>query len=341
MGETRLGFALVVAALALPACTKGDPSGPTSVYLTIRNGAGLPVPDELRLTARADDGPLFEDQRLPATGTLAPPAGGGSLLGTVTLYVGAGTSRLDVDVSGLVGGETRSDGVTSVAVVAGKQVSATVQLMELGSADGGGIDAVQDGTEEHAGESDAGADAGCTGSSLSGTASIPPTTPVNLTAEGTVDWRHWGMSGFVDFKQSAGDRISDYTQIGNGTSSDVMRSALTFSWTDGSPRQTVTAAPAAPALNGVGSGFDFTVSAEAAAHTLAVYVSGENDTGVLTASLSDGCVSNYTVSASDSQIFAAVHRISFASAAPGAKLHITWTMTAGTGAIALHAATLY
>jgi hypothetical protein len=340
VGETRLSFALAVAALALPACTKGDPSGPTSVYLTIQNGPGLPVPDELRVTARGDNGPLFANQRLPEMGALVPPAGGGSLLGTVTLYVGAGTSRLDIDVSGLVGGEMRSDGVTSVAVVAGKQVSATVQLAALGDADAhtddGGPDASQD-----VGSTDAGVDADCSGSSLSGAVSIPPTTPVDLTAEGTVDWRHWGLSGLVDFKVTGGQRISDYTEIGNGASSDVMRSALTFSWSDGTPRQTVTGAPAAPALAGVGSGFDFTVSAEPAARTLAVYVSGENDTGVLTASLSDGCVSNYTMSGSGSQIFAAVHRITFRSAVPGAELHVTWTMTAGTGAIALHAATLY
>jgi hypothetical protein len=308
------------------------------------------VPDELRVTARGDDGTLFEGQRLPESGALMPPASGGSLLGTVTLYVGAGTSRLDIDVSGLVSGDSRSDGTTSVAVVAGKQVSATVQLAQLGAADDGGADDGHDAAGEGAdeggegggeGPADAGVDAACAGSSLSGAASITPTPPIDLTAEGTLDWRHWGLSAFVDFKQTAGDRIGDYTQIGEGMYSDVMRSALTFSWSDGSPRQSVTAAPAAPALAGTGSGFDFMVSAEAAVHTLAVYVSGENDTGILTASLTDGCVPDYTTAATGTDVFTAVHRIAFRSAVPGAKLHITWTMTAGTGPIALHAATLY
>ena len=62
---------------------------------------------------------------------------------------------------------------------------------------------------------------------------------------------------------------------------------------------------------------------------------------MLTASLSDGCVANYTMTRTDTQVYVAVHRISFRSALPGTLLHVTWTMTAGTAPIGLHAATLY
>ena len=37
-------------ALVFSACSKGDPSGATSVYVTIDNGQDLSAPDELRVT---------------------------------------------------------------------------------------------------------------------------------------------------------------------------------------------------------------------------------------------------------------------------------------------------
>ena len=71
--SARLAVALV-SVLALGACKGGDPSGATSVFLTIDNGAGLAVPDELRVTAYGDNGVLFMGARLPESGTLQPLA---------------------------------------------------------------------------------------------------------------------------------------------------------------------------------------------------------------------------------------------------------------------------
>jgi len=354
LGETRFNLAVPLLALAVAACAKGDPSGPTSVYLTIDNGQGLAAPDELRLSAVGDSGPLFDDQRLPASGALVPPAGGGALLGTVTLYVGAGTSGLDIEVRGYLGGAAQSDGTTHVSVVAGKQVAATVVLAAASGSDAGsdGEGAASDGgapsgegldgaTPPDGRDLDGAAtDAGCAGSSLSGVAAVP-TSPVDLTAEGLLDWRHWGLGGAVDYKRTdAATLISDYTVIGTGATSDVMRN-LVFSWTDGYPRTTVSSAPAAFAITGVNSGFEITAPAAASARTLAVYVSGESDSAVLVATLSDGCVTDYVATHSDTQVYLAVHRLTFRSATPGAELRVRWTMTDGTGAIGIHAATLY
>jgi hypothetical protein len=373
--RTQLVAALLLA-LVLPACATGDPSGATSVYLTVDNGPGLAAPDELLVTATSEGGDpgagtqLFAAQRLPATGALAPPTGDGRVLGTVTVYVGAGITRLRLDVSGYAGGALQSSGAASVGVTAGKQVSASVVLEGLpgggdagepadagappdagaapdagepadasdGTDGGAPTDAAGDAGERPAPET---TDAGCSGSLLTGTATAPPSS-VDLTAEGVLDWRHWGLNDMVDFKMTAGNRISDYTGVGSGTISNANETrGLTFDWSDGSPRMSVTGAPYATMVAGTGDGFEISVPAEAAMHTLAVYVSGENDTGVLTASLSDGCVGDYTSTATDSQIFLAVHRLTFRSAAAGARLRVRWVMTAGVGAVGLHAATLY
>jgi hypothetical protein len=377
LGDSRFGFVVAFLALAAAAaaagCAKGDPSGATSVYLTVENGPGLTVPDELRVTATGDSGPVFEMQRLPASGPLLPPAGGGALLGTVTLYVGAGVSQLAIDVRGYAGGAPVSEGTASVGVVAGKQVSATVMLAPSTGADGGageeaGGDAADaadaeepvDGgapADDGAPPSDGGsaeatdafdapapADAGlCQGSTLSGTAAAP-VSPVNLTTEGTTDWRHWGAMQFVDFKAISGSLISDYTVVGGGTKMDILsaRGGVTFEWTDGAPpRTSTTQAPYSVGVLGNGAGFTFTVPATAAAQTLAVYLSGQNDVTTFTASLSDGCRSEYTVSRTDTQAYAAVHRITFKSAVPGAQLSIRWVMSTGSDPIGLFAATLY
>src|SRR5262249_13584875 len=152
-----------------------------------------------------------------------------------------------------------------------------------------GSDATGDATGTETAPPDAGGDGRCSGSSLSGTVMVP-TSPVDLTTEGTVDWRHWGLDGMTDSKTGAGNRISDFTLIGNGTTSSPQRGLL-FNWADGSgSRMSVTGAPYAYAVAGTGDGFEVTVTAEATTRTLAFYVSGDNDTGLFTASLLDGCV---------------------------------------------------
>jgi hypothetical protein len=275
------------------------------------------------------------------------------LLGTVTVYVGAGVAELDIDVRGYLAGVERSEGAVHVTMQAGKQVPATVVLARAARddvdggvpSDGGAEDtaAPEDGGAPEGGagpdtESDAGAGGGCAGSSLAGVVAVP-SSPVDLTAEGVLDWRHWGQSGFVDVKASAGDLIGDYTLIGTTATSTVMR--MSFSWSDGSPRGTVSDAPAAIAVMGAGTGFELDVPAAASSQTLSVYVSGENDSATFTASLSDGCVADYTVSRTDTDVYVAVYRMAFRSTVAGARLHVTWKMTAGAGPIGLHAATLY
>src|SRR5262249_12187683 len=175
-----------------------------------------------------------------------------------------------------------------------KQVAAKVVLADVVVDTDGGLDAPAeeagsdatgdggappDATGTETAPPDAGGDGRCSGSSLSGTVMVP-TSPVDLTAEGMIDWRHWGQSGFNDYKRSAGDRISDFTLIGSGTPMDVQRGLL-FNWSDGmGSRMSVTGAPYAWSVAGAGNGFEVTVPAEATTRTLAFYVSGDNDTAL-------------------------------------------------------------
>src|SRR5512138_2619406 len=74
---------------------------------------------------------------------------------------------------------------------------------------------------------------------LTGTRVIAPNA-VDLTAEGTLDWTHWGLNTETDFDQKSGggNQLSNFTQITGAVSNPVSQfgdAAVGFSWTDGVP----------------------------------------------------------------------------------------------------------
>jgi hypothetical protein len=366
--RARLVFPLLVCLGA--SCGKGLPEGATSVYLTIQNGVGLGVPDQLQVSAFGDGTPVYTAEPLPRSGA---QIGGGpdGLLGTVTIYVPAGVAELRTVVSAYTNQIKRAEGSVTVRVVSGRQVSARAVLQpfsdstdgstdagaapDAGSggdtqpddvADGGtggtgGTSGTPDGSTDVTAPPDGGSpdSLNCASSSLSGV-SATPTGNIDLTAEGTVDWRLWGAPPMVSYKRTAGDKISDYTMIGSGPVSTHFRSGVTFSWSDGSPTLVVTGAENLLNLGTVGSGAAITAAAATTARTLSVYVGGSNDTGLFEATLSDGCVTGYSASATNSREYYVVYRVTFKSAVPGTVLRVRWTMTAGFEAIGLFAATL-
>ena len=66
---------------------------------------------------------------------------------------------------------------------------------------------------------------------------------VNLTAEGTRDWIHWGLSASdsVDRKSSVTPQISSFTKIGSNTVERYNNNYTAFSWDDGTPTTTAAA----------------------------------------------------------------------------------------------------
>ena len=145
---------LLAVVLAASCASEGPPRGATSVFLTIRGPSSSFVPDELRLSARTQEATVFEGQRLPEAGQLVPI--GGSLLGTVTLYVGDAAGWLQIEVAGLVDGAPRWSGVAGVQLVADHQVTAEITL-DVESAPG---DASTDGDPDGGTADSMGADGG-------------------------------------------------------------------------------------------------------------------------------------------------------------------------------------
>jgi hypothetical protein len=93
-----------------------------------------------------------------------------------------------------------------------------------------------------------------------------PTQPnlVNLTAEGSVDWAHWGNGGptVFDHKSGVTQQISNFTNIGTGQVFGFTDNPSGFSWTDGTPGPSATNVHTGVFLIGVGNGFQFTIPAD-------------------------------------------------------------------------------
>ena len=354
----RARMVLPLLVLSGASCNGGLPAGRTSVFLTVQNGPALSVPEELHVSAFGDGASLYTDQRVPASGTLVPMGATGEL-GTLTVYVPDGVAELRVTVAGYAAGVQRSQGTTTARPVAGHQITARVTLAAFTGGGDAGIDAGFDGgvnADSGGGDSratdgatpDLGGDgpppdlgSACQNSSLAGTSEMPATA-IDLTAEGTQDWRFWGGTGASTFKRTAGDKISDYTLFGGGSITTRFRNSVTFSWSDGSPTMSQTAAADTMTVSGtVGGGASLMVPATSTAHTLSVYVGGANDTGTMEATLSDGCVPTYTATSSNGRNdYNVAYRFTFKSSVPGTVLRIRWTMSAGFEAIGLYAATL-
>jgi hypothetical protein len=173
---------------------------------------------------------------------------------------------------------------------------------------------------------------------LTGSVSPIPAN-VNLTAEGPIDWIHWGLVTENDINRKATglSQISDFSTIGSGTS--VVRltdSPSKYSWFDGSPNPTVVNTASGVYINnfdGPGRGFIFTVPADLLARVLKVYVGEFAASGTLAAALSDNSAPPYmeTLVGVPGQTVQGVYTINYMAASPGETLTIRWTETSDLG----------
>jgi hypothetical protein len=62
----------------------------------------------------------------------------------------------------------------------------------------------------------------------------PITDTVDLTAEGVIDWVHWGSSTFN--RHTGGDAIADYTTSPQWTREFASSTSVVFAWSDGTPK---------------------------------------------------------------------------------------------------------
>ena len=175
--------------------------------------------------------------------------------------------------------------------------------------------------------------------SLAGSATTSQ-AEVNLTAEGPIDWIHWGDAA-LHRKAGVTAQLSTYTTIGTAptTQSTDLRSV---SWTDGTPPDIASSDTNDVFVYGLGNGFSFTAPADTTTRKLTVHVSGWNGAGTLTAHLSDGSAADYTNTAAGSAgQYDGNYTLTYTAGSPGQTLTVTWTLTSGTtGHVSVQAAAL-
>jgi hypothetical protein len=131
------------------------------------------------------------------------------------------------------------------------------------------------------------------GGSLSGSFAQSPAT-LDLSAEGTLDWGHWGVSRFNSFNhKSGGNQISDVTIVANGNPSRYADNAVSFSWTNGTPVLATNNTTTGIFVEGVGNGFQMSIPADTKPKRLKVYLGLFAAHGHFEASLSDFSAAPY------------------------------------------------
>lgn len=170
---------------------------------------------------------------------------------------------------------------------------------------------------------------------------------VDLSAEGTGDWAHWGLTSAGSFNHKNGvvQQISNFTSIGNGAVQRYANNPNLFSWTSGTPTASATNAATGLYLPGSGNGFQLTTPADTSLRTLKLYVGVWAAGGKLEATLSDGSAPTFvdTSVVSTNATSNAVYTLNYQAASPGATLTVKWTANTTYNAwsnVTLQAATL-
>src|ERR1043166_384562 len=101
------------------------------------------------------------------------------------------------------------------------------------------------------------------GGLLSGGVTSPPPASVNLTAEGTLDWVHWGLtsSNSVDRNADVLSLISSVSQFGTNPVQRLTDSAAVWRWANGNPTLNNTGSTSGISVKGRGNGIDLMVPA--------------------------------------------------------------------------------
>jgi Bacterial Ig-like domain (group 1) len=250
-----------------------------------------------------------------ATVTFTAPANGasGTFAGSATASVL--TNASGVATSPIFTANSQAGGFTVTATVPGAANPANFSLTNTGGAGGG---------------------------SLQGTGNSA-TTAVNLTAEGTADWIHWGDNNGPNRKASVTPQLSTFTVVGSGTLNNYGNDPRPMSWADGTPTASITNNANGSFISNVGQGYSFTAPADTSQRTLIVHVGGYNSGGTLSAHLSDQSAADYVdVTSTVNGSYDRNYTINYTAASAGQTLTVKWVATsvANGGNVTLSAAAL-
>jgi hypothetical protein len=177
------------------------------------------------------------------------------------------------------------------------------------------------------------------GGTLIGHVDTPPLS-VNLTAEGTNDWAHWGLNSATNFDRKAGvnPQIPNFVLFNASTNelTNYAGNLTAYSWSDGTPTAAAVGTDTGVflyATNDPPAFFQLTVPATNLLRRLKVFVGLSRAQGRLDAWLSDFSALPYSDSSvletySDAGQICSVYTLTFASPNPGANLIVTWTPVA-------------
>jgi hypothetical protein len=188
---------------------------------------------------------------------------------------------------------------------------------------------------------------GTNGSQTGAFAAPPPA--VDLTAEGTSDWVHWGLTTDTSVNRKTGvpPQISNFTPVGTATVSRYADNYTGYSWSDGNPTTAADGTHTGVFLTNFSSGFQLTLPADNTPRLLRLYVGAYAARGRLLAYLSDFSAQPYI----DKSIFDAgwdneyaVYSIAYRAASPGQQLIVSYhsveVLDGAWGNVTLQAATL-
>lgn len=189
------------------------------------------------------------------------------------------------------------------------------------------------------------------GGSLTGSLTVPPNLPtsVNLTAEGTADWTHWGLAtnSLFNRKASVAAQISNFTKIGTNAVARYTDNYTGYSWSDGTPAASASSTTTGIFTSGATNGFELTAPADTTSRTLKVYVGLYGAQGDFQAWLSDFSTAAYT-DITLSNVFGssyAVYSLTYKAASAGQTLIVRYRAKAifdsDFGNVTLQAATLF
>jgi hypothetical protein len=176
---------------------------------------------------------------------------------------------------------------------------------------------------------------------------LPVATSVNVSAEGTLDWTHWGLTSPTDFNHLAGTNqiIDNYTLIGSQFPAQANSYPNACSWTNGTPVATASATTTAVYVTGLSNGFQIVVGVGTSPRRLRLYVGALSGQAQFEASLSNGGAASYFDSSLDSTgLTNGVYVLDYSGSGAGQTLTVNLTLKAaydpGNAAIVLQAATL-
>ncbi|HEX8628898.1 MAG TPA: hypothetical protein VF755_12090 [Catenuloplanes sp.] len=168
--------------------------------------------------------------------------------------------------------------------------------------------------------------------------------PVDLSAEGTRDWAHWGLRRPSSVTRKAGGPQAINDLGNNGPRERVETGTQRFSWRDGAPDGAVSDTPTGVSACGVGTAFKLSVPAGPQTRTLRLHGGVWRATGRFDVSLSGTNLSRSAeVSREGVLSLPVVYTVKFRAPA-GGQLTIRWGVTAifqqSCGSVDLRAATL-